>query len=70
MINEVLEVMMDLAREGMTMICVTHEMGSPGRSSDRAVFMANGEIVEVGEPEHFFTDPREPRTRAFLSQIL
>ena len=70
MINEVLEVMMDLAREGMTMICVTHEMGFAREVADRVVFMANGEIVEVGEPEHFFTDPREPRTRAFLSQIL
>jgi general L-amino acid transport system ATP-binding protein len=70
MINEVLEVMMDLAREGMTMIVVTHEMGFAREVADRIVFMADGQIVEVGTPEHFFTSPREPRTREFLSQIL
>ncbi|MEO1064705.1 MAG: amino acid ABC transporter ATP-binding protein [Actinomycetota bacterium] len=70
MINEVLEVMMDLAREGMTMIVVTHEMGFAREVADRVVFMADGQIVEVGTPEHFFTNPQEPRTREFLSQIL
>ena len=70
MINEVLEVMMDLAREGMTMIVVTHEMGFAREVADRVVFMADGEIVEVGTPEHFFHDPREERTKLFLSQIL
>ncbi|MCL4139325.1 UNVERIFIED_CONTAM: hypothetical protein GTU68_044754 [Idotea baltica] len=70
MINEVLEVMTDLASEGMTMIVVTHEMGFARQVADRVVFMASGEIVEVGTPEHFFTNPTEPRTQAFLSQIL
>jgi len=70
MINEVLDTMKDLAREGMTMIVVTHEMGFAREVADRVVFMADGEIVEVGAPEHFFTDPREERTKAFLSQIL
>ena len=70
MINEVLEVMIDLAREGMTMIVVTHEMGFARSVADRVVFMADGEIVEVGDPDHFFTSPTEPRTREFFSQIL
>ncbi len=70
MINEVLEVMIDLAREGMTMIVVTHEMGFARQVADRVVFMESGQIVEVGTPEHFFTNPREDRTRTFLSQIL
>jgi general L-amino acid transport system ATP-binding protein len=70
MINEVLDTIKDLATEGMTMIVVTHEMGFAREVADRVVFMADGEIVEVGPPEHFFTDPREERTRAFLSQIL
>ncbi len=70
MINEVLEVMMDLARESMTMIVVTHEMGFARQVADRVVFMADGEIVEVGTPEHFFTNPQEERTQKFLSQIL
>lgn len=70
MINEVLEAMMDLAREGMTMIVVTHEMGFAREVADRVVFMADGQIVEVGTPEHFFTSPQEPRTQEFLSQIL
>jgi len=70
MINEVLDTMKDLAREGMTMIVVTHEMGFAREVADRVVFMADGEIVEVGAPEHFFTDPREERTKVFLSQIL
>ena len=70
MINEVLDVMKDLAREGMTMIVVTHEMGFAREVADRVVFMADAQIVEVGTPEHFFTDPREERTKLFLSQIL
>ena len=70
MINEVLDVMKDLAAEGMTMIVVTHEMGFAREVADRVVFMADASIVEVGTPEHFFTDPQEDRTKLFLSQIL
>ncbi len=70
LIGEVLEVIADLARGGMTMIVVTHEMGFARSVADRVVFMADGEIVEVGEPEHFFTSPIDPRTKAFVSQIL
>ena len=70
MINEVLDAMKDLAREGMTMIVVTHEMGFAREVADRVVFMADGQIVEVGTPEHFFTSPQEERTKLFLSQIL
>jgi general L-amino acid transport system ATP-binding protein len=70
MINEVLDTMKDLARDGMTMIVVTHEMGFAREVADRVVFMADGQIVEVGTPEHFFTAPTEARTRQFLSQIL
>ena len=70
MIKEVLDTMKDLAAEGMTMIVVTHEMGFAREVADRVVFMADGEIVEVGTPEHFFTNPQEDRTKLFLSQIL
>ncbi len=70
MINEVLDTIKDLARQGMTMIVVTHEMGFAREVADRVVFMADGQIVEVGTPEHFFTDPREDRTKLFLAQIL
>ncbi len=70
MIKEVLDTMKDLATEGMTMICVTHEMGFAREVADRVVFMADGEVVEVGTPEHFFENPQEERTRLFLSQIL
>ena len=70
MISEVLEVIKELAGTGMTMILVTHEMGFAREAADRVIFMADGEIVEVGEPEHFFTNPREERTQLFLSQIL
>ncbi len=70
MIKEVLDVMVELAKGGMTMIVVTHEMGFARAVANRVVFMAGGEIVEVGTPEHFFTDPREERTKLFLSQIL
>jgi general L-amino acid transport system ATP-binding protein len=70
MIAEVLEAMKELARSGMTMVVVTHEMGFAREVADRVVFMADGELVEVGTPEHFFTDPTEERTKLFLSQIL
>ena len=70
MIKEVLDTMKDLAAEGMTMICVTHEMGFAREVADRVLFMADGQVVEVGTPEHFFTNPQEERTRLFLSQIL
>ncbi|MGH9272700.1 MAG: amino acid ABC transporter ATP-binding protein [Ilumatobacteraceae bacterium] len=70
MINEVLDTMKDLAKGGMTMIVVTHEMGFAKEVADRVVFMAVGQIVEVGTPEHFFTTPHEERTKLFLSQIL
>ncbi len=70
MINEVLEVMIDLAREGMTMICVTHEMGFARSVADSIVFMDQGEIVETGPPETFFDSPKNDRTRFFLDQIL
>jgi general L-amino acid transport system ATP-binding protein len=70
MIKEVLDTMVDLAQSGMTMICVTHEMGFAREVANRVVFMADGQIVEVGTPEHFFQDPKEERTKLFLSQIL
>ena len=70
MIAEVLDVMKDLARGGMTMIVVTHEMGFAREVADRLVFMESGDVVEVGTPEHFFTAPKEERTKLFLSQIL
>ena len=69
-IREVLEVMLDLAQSGMTMICVTHEMGFARKAADRIVFMDAGRIVECATPEDFFVRPREPRTRQFLAQIL
>jgi polar amino acid transport system ATP-binding protein len=69
-IGEVLEVMEELAHEGMTMIVVTHEMGFARKAADRVVMMDEGAIVEVGTPEHFFTAPREDRTKRFLSKIL
>jgi general L-amino acid transport system ATP-binding protein len=70
MVKEVLETMVSLAREGMTMLVVTHEMGFARQVADRVVFMDRGEIVEVNAPEPFFADPKHERTRAFLSQIL
>ena len=70
MIREVLEVMEDLAEEGMTMLVVTHEMGFARGVADRIVFMDSGEIVEIGDPEHFFTNPSHDRTKLFLEQIL
>ena len=70
MINEVLEVMSDLAQEGMTMIVVTHEMGFARSVADSIVFMDNGEIVEMAPPDEFFDNPKHERTKLFLSQIL
>jgi len=70
MINEVLEVMTDLAHEGMTMICVTHEMGFARSVADRVVFMDQGEIVEMNPPAEFFDNPKNDRTKLFLSQII
>jgi general L-amino acid transport system ATP-binding protein len=70
MVKEVLDAMQDLAESGMTMIVVTHEMGFARAVADRVAFMADGEIVEVGTPEHFFTNSQEERTRLFLAQIL
>jgi polar amino acid transport system ATP-binding protein len=70
MIGEVLEAMVGLAREGMTMAVVTHEMGFAREVADRVVFMDEGEILEVGTPEHFFEAPEHPRAQRFLSQIL
>ncbi|WP_167444024.1 amino acid ABC transporter ATP-binding protein [Brevibacterium iodinum] len=70
MINEVLDVMVGLAEEGMTMVVVTHEMGFARKAAHRVVFMADGEIVEVAEPEEFFTNPQSARAKDFLSKIL
>ncbi len=70
MVGEVLDVMKQLAREGMTMVVVTHEMGFAREVADRVLFMDSGRIVEEGTPEHFFRAPREERTKAFLSQVL
>ena len=69
-INEVLDVMTELAEQGMTMLVVTHEMGFARHVCDRVVYMDQGEIVEEGEPEQFFTAPRSDRAKAFLSKIL
>ncbi len=70
MIKEVLDVMLELAREGMTMVCVTHEMGFAREVADRVVFMDAGEIVEAAPPAKFFSDPESERTQRFLAQIL
>ena len=70
MIQEVLDVMVGLAREGMTMVCVTHEMGFARTVADRVVFMDAGRIIEEGPPAGFFSDPKQDRTRAFLKQIM
>jgi len=70
MINEVLDVMVELAKDGMTMICVTHEMGFARSIADSVVFMDKGEIVEADRPDVFFNNPRNDRTKLFLSQIL
>jgi len=70
MVKEVLDVMVDLAKEGMTMLCVTHEMGFARQVADRVIFMDDGEIVEEGKPDDFFQDPQHPRSKEFLAQIL
>ncbi len=70
MIKEVLDVMVDLAKEGMTMLCVTHEMGFAREVANRVIFMDAGEIIEQNEPEPFFSNPQHERTKEFLSQIL
>jgi general L-amino acid transport system ATP-binding protein len=70
MVKEVLETMVDLARDGMTMLVVSHEMGFAREVADRVVFMDEGQIVEVATPDRFFVDPQHPRSRLFLGQIL
>ena len=70
MIKEVLDTMIELAEEGMTMICVTHEMGFARKVADRVIFMDEGQIIEQNEPEAFFNNPQSDRTKLFLSQIL
>ncbi len=70
MISEVLDVMVELAEEGMTMLCVTHEMGFAKKVADRVIFMDAGQIIEENEPEEFFTNPQNERTQLFLSQII
>ncbi len=70
MINEVLDVMKSLAREGMTMICVTHEMGFAREVADRVIFMDGGQLIEQNSPEEFFHNPQSERTKDFLSKIL
>ena len=70
MIKEVLDVMVELAEEGMTMLCVTHEMGFAKKVANRVIFMDAGQIVEENEPNEFFNNPQNDRTKMFLSQIL
>jgi len=70
MIKEVLDVMLELAHSGMTMVVVTHEMGFARNAADRVIFMDRGSIVESATPDEFFTNPQEERSRLFLSQIL
>ena len=70
MVNEVLDVMVSLAKEGMTMLVVTHEMGFARKAADRVIFMADGAIVEDSDPDTFFTSPESDRARDFLSKIL
>ncbi|WP_269937388.1 amino acid ABC transporter ATP-binding protein [Arthrobacter sp. HY1533] len=70
MINEVLDVMVELAKEGMTMVVVTHEMGFARKAADRVIFMADGQIVEEAAPQEFFTNPQSARAKDFLSKIL
>ena len=70
MVNEVLDVMVSLAQEGMTMLVVTHEMGFARKAADRVIFMADGEIVEDDTPDAFFTNAKSARARDFLSKIL
>jgi ABC-type polar amino acid transport system ATPase subunit len=70
MVSEVLDTMVELAKSGMTMICVTHEMGFAKQVADRIIFMDQGEIVEENTPEEFFNNPQNVRTKTFLDQIL
>jgi general L-amino acid transport system ATP-binding protein len=70
MIKEVLDTMVELAESGMTMLCVTHEMGFARKVADRVIFMDEGQIIEQNEPESFFNKPQSERTKLFLSQIL
>lgn len=70
MVQEVLDVMIELAQENITMICVTHEMGFARQVADRVIFMDDGRILEEGSPEHFFENPQNPRCRDFLAKIL
>jgi len=70
MIKEVLDVMLDLAKEGMTMLVVSHEMGFARTAADRVIFMDDGMVVEQGSPEQVFSSPKEDRTRRFLEHIL
>ena len=70
MVGEVLEVMKELAKEGMTMVVVTHEMGFAREVADRVIFMEEGKIVEEGTPEEIFSAPKQPRTRDFLAKVL
>ena len=70
MVSEVLDTMVELAKSGMTMICVTHEMGFARQVADRIIFMADGEIVEQNTPDEFFNNPKSDRTKTFLDQIL
>ncbi|MEO6020967.1 MAG: amino acid ABC transporter ATP-binding protein, partial [Knoellia sp.] len=70
MINEVLDVMIELAKSGMTMVVVTHEMGFARKAANRVVFMADGQIIEQNTPEEFFTHPTSDRAKDFLGKIL
>jgi general L-amino acid transport system ATP-binding protein len=70
MVKEVLDVMISLAEDGMTMLCVTHEMGFAKSVADRVIFMDRGEIIEQNVPDEFFNNPQSERTKLFLSQIL
>ena len=70
MIKEVLDVMIELAETGMTMLVVTHEMGFASKVADRVIFMDEGQIIEQNKPETFFNNPKSDRTKLFLSQIL
>jgi glutamate transport system ATP-binding protein len=70
MVNEVLDVMTSLARDGMTMVVVTHEMGFARKAANRVVFMADGQIVEQSDPDSFFDSPKSDRAKEFLSKIL
>ena len=70
MVGEVLDVMKELAHEGMTMVLVTHEMGFAKEVADRVIFMADGKIVEEGTPAEIFSNPKQPRTQEFLAKVL